>query len=250
MFIFLSSTLRRRAKRRRNDERLFLSRFVFLRNRTELSSSSFQSDQDEQQQRPTTRSRSISERGGGTTTTSNKESSAIVTRKRKASIVLEQSNNEKKRASGNYVQQLEGQENLLSLRSSVSLSLLFRIEMKDQFMKINSTRQLNCSSQSSNQMINKLQLKSRLKVIDFLKDQLYPTGKIFLRSRTDLHCDLVDAAISAFQLVNQELFPKKRLLNQRIREIRQKLMNQYQQQQQQSPESTALMPRDIEFSSS
>lgn len=34
-------------------------------------------------------------------------------------------------------------------------------------------------------------------------------------------------------MANEELFPNKRLLNQRIREIRQKLMSHLNQQQQQ-----------------
>ena len=46
--------------------------------------------------------------------------------------------------------------------------------MKIQYIKNNSNRQLN---NSNVQHINKNQLISRLKVIDFLKDQLYPTGK-------------------------------------------------------------------------
>jgi hypothetical protein len=45
--------------------------------------------------------------------------------------------------------------------------------MKSQYIKSNSTRQTNCSV---NQPITNSQLASRLKVIDFLKDQLYPTG--------------------------------------------------------------------------
>ena len=40
-----------------------------------------------------------------------------------------------------------------------------------------------------------------------------------------------DTAITSFQLANQDLFPKKRLLNQRIREIRQRLMSHMNQQQ-------------------
>jgi hypothetical protein len=52
--------------------------------------------------------------------------------------------------------------------------------MKDQYIKANSNRQTNNSIYSNSQTINKSQLASRLKVIDFLKGQLYPTGKIFL----------------------------------------------------------------------
>lgn len=54
--------------------------------------------------------------------------------------------------------------------------------MKNQYIKANSNRQSNCSTYSNNQ-INKNQLESRLKVIEFLKDQLYPTGKIFILTR-------------------------------------------------------------------
>ena len=48
--------------------------------------------------------------------------------------------------------------------------------MKNQYIKSNSTRQTNSSLNSINPNINKSQLASRLKVIEFLKDQLYPTG--------------------------------------------------------------------------
>ncbi|CAF2650470.1 unnamed protein product [Rotaria sp. Silwood2] len=147
-------------------------------------------------QRPTTRSQSISERVGGNSCTSiNTESCPIVTRKRKASIVMEQNESEIKRTTIDYIKQLD--------------------EMKIQYIKANSNRQTNCSTYSNGQTINKSQLASRLKVIDFLKDHLYPT----------------DSAILSFQLENQELFPKRRLLNQRIREIRQKLMSNLNQQQ-------------------
>ncbi|CAF4441016.1 unnamed protein product [Rotaria sp. Silwood2] len=147
-------------------------------------------------QRPTTRSQSISERVGGNSCTSiSTESCPIVTRKRKASIVMEQNESEIKRTTIDYIKQLD--------------------EMKIQYIKANSNRQTNCSTYSNGQTINKSQLASRLKVIDFLKDHLYPT----------------DSAILSFQLENQELFPKRRLLNQRIREIRQKLMSNLNQQQ-------------------
>lgn len=43
--------------------------------------------------------------------------------------------------------------------------------MKDQYIKMSGNRSMNSS------MNNKSQLSSRLKVIEFLKDQLYPTGK-------------------------------------------------------------------------
>ena len=49
--------------------------------------------------------------------------------------------------------------------------------MKDQYIKANSNRQTTSSIYSNSQTINKSQLQSRIKVIDFLKDQLYPTGK-------------------------------------------------------------------------
>ncbi|CAF3859278.1 unnamed protein product, partial [Rotaria sordida] len=147
-------------------------------------------------QRPTTRSQSISERVGSNNCTSiNTESCPIVTRKRKASIVIEQNESEIKRTTNDYIKHLD--------------------EMKIQYMKANSNRQTNSSIYSNSQTINKNQLASRLKVIDFLKGHLYPT----------------DSAILSFQIENQELFPKRRLLNQRIREIRQKLMSNLNQQQ-------------------
>jgi hypothetical protein len=49
--------------------------------------------------------------------------------------------------------------------------------MKDQYIKANSNRQTTSSVYSNSQTITKSQLASRIKVIDFLKDQLYPTGK-------------------------------------------------------------------------
>ncbi|CAF4933190.1 unnamed protein product, partial [Rotaria sp. Silwood1] len=147
-------------------------------------------------QRPTTRSQSISERAGTTNCTiNNNEICPIVTRKRKASIVSEHNESEIKRTAIDYIKQLD--------------------EMKNQYIKANSNRQTNSSTYSNSQTINKTQLESRLKVVDFLKDHLYPT----------------DSAILSFQLENQELFPKRRLLNQRIREIRQKLMSNLNQQQ-------------------
>ncbi len=48
------------------------------------------------------------------------------------------------------------------------------LEMKNQYIKSHSNRH------STNELINKNQLASRLKVIEFLKDQLYPTGKLIL----------------------------------------------------------------------
>jgi len=45
------------------------------------------------------------------------------------------------------------------------------LEMKNQYIKLNSNRHV------TNEAANKNQLTSRLKVIEFLKDQLYPTGK-------------------------------------------------------------------------
>ncbi|UJR29856.1 hypothetical protein I4U23_017400 [Adineta vaga] len=145
-------------------------------------------------QRPTTRSRSISERGG-TTSCSSSDLSPIVTRKRKASINSEQNESEIKRTAIDYIKYLD--------------------DMKNHYIKTNSTRQTSSSTYLNNQTLNKNQLTSRIKVIEFLKDQLYPT----------------DISISSFQIVNQELFPTKRLLNQRIREIRQKLMSNVNQQQ-------------------
>jgi hypothetical protein len=52
--------------------------------------------------------------------------------------------------------------------------------MKSQYITANSNRQTNNSTYLNSQTINKSQLSSRLKVIDFLKDQLYPTGKNIL----------------------------------------------------------------------
>jgi hypothetical protein len=49
--------------------------------------------------------------------------------------------------------------------------------MKIQYIQSNSTRHTNNLTYLNNQTNNKNQLLSRLKVIDFLKDQLYPTGK-------------------------------------------------------------------------
>jgi hypothetical protein len=48
-----------------------------------------------------------------------------------------------------------------------------------------------------------------------------------------------DSSISSFQQANEDLFPKRRLLNQRIREIRQKLMSHFNQQQQQQQRQLA-----------
>lgn len=46
-----------------------------------------------------------------------------------------------------------------------------------------------------------------------------------------------DTSITSFQQENEDLFPTKRLLTQRIREIRQKLMGHLNQQQIQSESS-------------
>ncbi|CAF1133165.1 unnamed protein product [Adineta steineri] len=153
-------------------------------------------------QRPTTRSRSISERGCATNCSSSNDLSPIITRKRKASVNCEQNESEIKRTNIDYIKYLD--------------------EMKTHYIKTSTNRQTNATICSNSQILNKNQLASRLKVIDFLKDHIYPT----------------DSAISSFQLENQDLFPKKRLLNQRIREIRQKLMSHvnHQQQQQQQHE--------------
>jgi hypothetical protein len=43
--------------------------------------------------------------------------------------------------------------------------------MRDQYIKSSSNRH------STNESTNKSQLVSRLKVVEFLKNQLYPTGK-------------------------------------------------------------------------
>jgi hypothetical protein len=45
------------------------------------------------------------------------------------------------------------------------------LELKTNYIKSSSTRH------STNESMNKMQLASKLKVIEFLKDQLYPTGK-------------------------------------------------------------------------
>ncbi|CAF1226625.1 unnamed protein product [Rotaria sordida] len=136
----------------------------------------------EENQGPRTRSRSISERGGIS------ESCSIVTRKRKASIVCEQNQSEVKQPTIDYIKQLD--------------------KMKNQYIKSSTNRH------STNESINKSQLASKLKVIEFLKEHLYPT----------------DSSILSFQMSNEELFPNKRLLNQRIREIRQKLMSYLKQE--------------------
>ncbi|CAF1443639.1 unnamed protein product [Adineta steineri] len=151
-------------------------------------------------QRPTTRSRSISERGCATNCSSSNDLSPIITRKRKASVNCEQNESEIKRTNIDYIKYLD--------------------EMKTHYIKTSTNRQTNVTICSNSQILNKNQLASRLKVIDFLKDHLYPT----------------DSAISSFQLENQDLFPKKRLLNQRIREIRQKLMSHVNHQQQHQQE--------------
>ncbi len=48
--------------------------------------------------------------------------------------------------------------------------------MKNHYIRSNSNRQTNSSTYSNSQVLNKNQLASKLKVIDFLKDHLYPTG--------------------------------------------------------------------------
>lgn len=68
-----------------------------------------------------------------------------------------------------YTKQLDGSSFSLPPHSHFLFSSF--LEMKNQYIKLNSTR---CST---NETINKTQLASRLKVIEFLKDQLYPTGK-------------------------------------------------------------------------
>ena len=56
--------------------------------------------------------------------------------------------------------------------------------MKNQYIKLNSTRS------STNETTNKTQLASRLKVIEFLKDQLYPSGKFSSLSLKEFFNDL------------------------------------------------------------
>ncbi|CAF0756888.1 unnamed protein product [Didymodactylos carnosus] len=85
-------------------------------------------------------------------------------------------------------------------------------EMKNQLINASSLRSVPStvasSFVSSSTVNSRNQLLARLKVIELLKSHIYPT----------------DAEITAFQLQNSELFPKKRDLNLRIREIRQKVM--------------------------
>ncbi|UJR16550.1 hypothetical protein I4U23_003450 [Adineta vaga] len=131
----------------------------------------------EDNQGPRTRSQSISDRNGMP------DLSSIVTRKRKASIVGEQNPIDIKQPAIDYTKKLE--------------------EMKNQYIKSSSTRH------TTNESANRIQLASRLKVIEFLKQQLYPS----------------DSSIATFQITNEEFFPNKRHLIQRIREIRQKLMS-------------------------
>ena len=54
--------------------------------------------------------------------------------------------------------------------------------MKNQYLKANGTRSMNSNTFLNNQLYQKNHLASRLKVIEFLKDQLYPTGKQFFSS--------------------------------------------------------------------
>jgi hypothetical protein len=96
--------------------------------------------------------------------------------------------------------------------------------MRDQYTKSSSNRH------SANESTNKSQLASRLKVIEFLRNQLYPTGKFCFYSKIKFLKIHLDSSISLFQQSNEELFANKRILNQRIREIRQKLMSHYKQE--------------------
>jgi len=96
-----------------------------------------------------------------------------VTRKRKASINCEQNESEVKRTTIDYIKHLDGMH-LFSFEIKIS-NFLFK-EMKNHYIKSNSNRQTNCSTYSNSQVLNKNQLASKLKVIDFLKDHLYPTG--------------------------------------------------------------------------
>lgn len=52
--------------------------------------------------------------------------------------------------------------------------------MKSHYIKTSSIRHTNSSAYSNHPILNKNQLTSRVKVIEFLKDHLYPTGKEFL----------------------------------------------------------------------
>ena len=89
---------------------------------------------------------------------------------------------------------------------------LFDLEMKCQYIKANSNRQTNCSINSNNQTMNKNQLASRLKVIDFLKDHLYPTGKTKLKfnSKIFLFIRLINIIISnrKCRFISKETFIK------------------------------------------
>jgi len=63
---------------------------------------------------------------------------------------------------------------MVSLHFQISKQFLLIsvvLEMKNQYIKSNSNRH------TSNEFNSKSQLASRLKVIEFLKNQLYPTGE-------------------------------------------------------------------------
>lgn len=66
----------------------------------------------------------------------------------------------------------------LSLFSFQNDFRFFQLEMKNQYIKANGNRSMNSNTFFNNQINQKNHLASRLKVIEFLKDQLYPTGKI------------------------------------------------------------------------
>ncbi len=93
--------------------------------------------------------------------------------------------------------------------------------MKNQYIKLNSNRY---------ESTNKIQLATRLKVIEFLKDQLYPTGFYLTKKKKRTNYFHLDLSISLFQTSNEDIFPNRRILNQRIREIRQKLMSHLKQE--------------------
>jgi hypothetical protein len=57
---------------------------------------------------------------------------------------------------------------MVNISFSIQRIIFFEfLDMKNQYIKLNSNRY---------ESTNKIQLATRLKVIEFLKDQLYPTG--------------------------------------------------------------------------
>ena len=141
---------------------------------------------------------------------------------------------------GNYVQQLEG--TALSLLNSNTFSFSRRNERSIREDQLDTTIELFESVLEPNDQQTSIEISSES---DRLSQRSTLSHRCVVRpsaSLSDLISLGLDAAISAFQLANVDLFPKKRLLNQRIREIRQKLMQQYQQQQHQQQHE---LPRDI-----